>query len=219
MGEYMFKKILNLFKVVVFLNLLFYLINGEWTATFICLFNLISFFISDFIQSKLHYSDRFNFLIYLFLISSLLGGEVYYLYVKFKYFDTVLHVYSSFIISGIFVYLFRLFKVIINKYLFLLCIFSFAMMVAALWEITEFSIDRLFLADMQKDTVITEINSSLLSSDGKNVVNKKINSMMIGDTLFDGYVDIGLYDTIFDMISAVFGSIIYILYYKIKEAF
>ena len=36
--------------------------------------------------------------------------------------------------------------------------------------------------------------------------------------VIDGYIDIGLYDTIDDMICAVGGSIIFIVIYKLKEA-
>lgn len=93
------------------------------------------------------------------------------------------------------------------------------MMVAAMWEITEFSIDRLFNADMQKDTIVTEIKSNLFSEDGSSVVKKEINSSKIGNCTFDGYIDIGLYDTIDDMVCAVFGSLLFIIIYKLKEAF
>lgn len=97
-------------------------------------------------------------------------------------------------------------------------IFSFAMMVAVLWEITEFSIDRVFNSDMQKDTIVTEINSTLLSSDG-TVVKKKVESMKFGDITIYGYIDIGLYDTIEDMMCAVFGSLLFIILGRVKEAF
>ena len=50
------KKILNLIKVVVLIHLLSNIINGLWTATFICLFSLIILLISDFIQNKLKYN-------------------------------------------------------------------------------------------------------------------------------------------------------------------
>ncbi len=219
MGEYMLKKLFVIFKVVVILNLLICLINMEWTATFICLFNFILFFIADYIQKKFKYSDLLQFLIYLFLLGSLVGGEVYYLYVKVEYYDVVIHILSSFILSALFFYMFKFFNCNINKLLFMLFIFSFAMMIAGLWEIFEFSVDRILDKDMQKDTVITDINSILLSEDGKSIVNKRINSMCIGDYIINGYLDIGLYDTMVDMVCAVVGSILYIIYCKVKEAF
>lgn len=214
----MLKKIFVILKVVVILNLLICLVNREWTATFICLFNFILLFIADYVQKKLGYSDFYQLLIYIFLIVSLVGGEVYYLYSKIWFLDIILHTLSSFIVSFLFIYIFRLFRGNVNKIMLIICIFSFAMMIAALWEITEFSIDRLFDTDMQKDTVISEVNSVLLSSDGKTVVKKRINSMTIGNYTIDGYLDIGLYDTVEDMICAVVGSLLFIVIYKVKEA-
>ena len=179
----MSKKLFIIFKVVVILNLLICLVNKEWTATFICLFNFILFFIEDYVQIKLGYNNFFKLLIYMFLIASLVGGEVYYLYVRIKYFDIIMHTLSSFITSGLFVYVAMFFKVNINKWLYIICIFSFAIMVASLWEIVEFSIDRLFDSDMQKDTIIYEINSVKLSNDSKTIVSKRIES-----TKFDSFI-------------------------------
>lgn len=213
----MLKKIFILIKIVVAIHLLFSLINCEWTAIFVCLLNLILLLLADFVKNKICYNNLLHVLIYIFLTCSLLGGEVYYLYTRISFFDVVMHVLSSFIASALAFYIIKLFKININKFLLMTFIFSFAMMVAALWEITEFSIDRLFKIDMQKDTVISEVNSVLLSSDGESVVRKEIKKMKIGEYTVDGYLDIGLYDTIEDMICAVFGSILFILMYKMKE--
>lgn len=213
----MLKKICFILKVVVLFNILISLISFKWTATFICLFNLILLFIADYVMKKINYSNFLQLLIYVFLVSSLVGGEVYNLYSIIWFYDIILHILSSFIISFLF---FNIFKGNVNKFLSMLCIFSFAMMVAGLWEITEFSIDRLLDKDMQKDTVISEINSMLLSSDGNTVINVKVSDMSIGGTIIDGYLDVGLYDTIEDMICALFGSVFYLIIdrRRIKEA-
>lgn len=213
----MLKKIFIIFKVVVILNMFICIINKEWTATFICLFSFILFFAADYVQNKLKYSDFFSLLIYIFLIVSLIGGEVYFLYSKIWFLDIVLHTLSSFIVSGLFVFLFKLLKCNMNVILFTICIFSFAMMIAGLWEITEFSIDRIFNVDMQKDTIVNEINSVLLSGDGKMIIRKKIENMNIGEYSINGYLDIGLYDTIEDMICALFGSLLFIFIYNKKK--
>lgn len=211
------KNIYFILKVVVLFNLLISLISVRWTATFICLFNLILLFIADYVMKKINYNDSLQLLIYIFLVGSLVGGEVYNLYSVIWFYDIILHVLSSFIVSFLFFYIFRY---SVNKLLFMLCIFSFAMMIAGLWEITEFSIDRLLDKDMQKDTVINEVNSMLLSSDGNTIVKVNVDNMSIGGTIIDGYLDIGLYDTIEDMICAVFGSVFYLIIdrRRIKEA-
>ena len=215
----MFKKLFIILKVVVILNLLSCLINREWTATFVCLLTYLFLVVSDFIQKKLKYGNVFKLLIYLFLILSLVGGEVYYLYVMIGYFDVIMHIFSSFIISGLVLYLIKYYKCNICNKLIVLFIFSAAMMTAVMWELTEFSIDRIFNVDMQKDTIINEVNSVMLTSDGKDVGHVKIDRMRLGNSVFDGYLDIGLYDTMYDIVCAGIGSIILIITYRIKEAF
>lgn len=210
-------KLFILIKIAVLVNLFISLINKEWTAIFICLFNFILLYLVDYLQKKFDYNNLFKLLIYIFLVSSLIGGEIYFLYSKIWFYDIILHIFSSFIVSGFFLYIFKLFKCNINKLLFMLCIFSFAMMIASLWEIAEFSIDRLFDVDMQKDTVINEVNSMLLSDNGNIVVKNKISSMTIGKYIVNGYLDIGLYDTINDMVCAIIGSLIFIIYIFYKE--
>ena len=100
----MFKKLFIILKVVVILNLLSCLINREWTATFVCLLTYLFLVVSDFIQKKLKYGNVFKLLIYLFLILSLVGGEVYYLYVMIGYFDVIMHIFSSLVFSDLFLY-------------------------------------------------------------------------------------------------------------------
>lgn len=91
-------------------------------------------------------------------------------------------------------------------------IFSFAMMIESIWEIFEFSMDRLVGSDMQKDTIVEKINSTYLGS------GIRINSVVVNDIdfmdRFGGYIDIGLYDTIFDMMCTVMGSFIFIITMK-----
>lgn len=217
----MLKKVFVLFKVVVFIYLSYCVINGLWATTFVCLFNLMLFFASDFVQKKLGYNDFFNLLIYLFLFGSLTLGEFYFLFSRVWYFDIIMHALSSFIVSGIVFYIIRSFRIDMKQIIMMIFIFSFAIMIATMWEITEFSIDRLFGSDMQKDTVITEIRSTLLSDDGKSVIKKEIHSMTIGNKNFNGYIDIGLYDTIEDMICAVGGSLLFIVinYFSIKKLY
>lgn len=215
----MLRKIFLLFKIAIFFNLLYFIIHKEWFAIFICFLNFILCVVADIIQKKFKYSDFFHLLVYIFLIGSLLFGEVYYFYSKIWFFDVILHVLSSFIVSGLFICIVKFFKYKVDGFMLIVCIFSFAMMIASLWEITEFSIDKIFSTDMQKDTVINEINSIYLSNDGKSVVKRVINNMSMGRYNISGYLDIGLYDTMWDLICAVFGSLLFIVINKVKEAF
>lgn len=66
--------------------------------------------------------------------------------------------------------------------------------------------------DMQKDTVIRNINSMYLSHD--IYVDKVIVNDIDFMERYGGYLDIGLYDTIGDMICTVVGSFMFIVIMK-----
>ena len=95
------------------------------------------------------------------------------------------------------------------------------MAIASLWEIGEFTIDRIFFQDMQKDTVISEITSTMFSNDNNTPSTRIITNVKVNNTDFmkkyGGYIDIGLYDTIEDMICALIGAILFIIAISINK--
>ena len=115
----------------------------------------------------------------------------------------VMHTYFAFIVSYAGLYLIRYFKIKGSIYFVILFIFSLAMMTESVWVIG---------TDMQKDTVIRNISSTYLSHD------IYVDKVMVNDIDFmdryGGYLDIGLYDTIGDMICTVVGSFIFIVIMK-----
>ena len=57
---------------------------------------------------------------------------------------------------------------------------SLAVLIAVLWEVVEFSADKILSYDMQKDTYVSEINSFLLADQSGEVVSiKKIDSVVV----------------------------------------
>ena len=77
------------------------------------------------------------------------------------------------------------------------------------------TIDNVFNKDMQKDTVVNNITSTLFSQDKNKAIKKEINSLYINNIDFiqeyGGYIDIGLYDTMEDMICALLGALLFII--------
>ena len=71
---------------------------------------------------------------------------------------------------------------------------------------------------MQKDTIINEITSTYFSTNGDTPVKLKVNDVIVDGISFSskygGYIDIGLYDTISDMVCALVGSGIFIIIFK-----
>lgn len=220
-GDYKMKKILLFIRVLVAAILLYQIINGSISNTFICLLTLALFIVSDLIQRKIKYSNTIQILIYLFIFGTEILGEIYSLYAKTNYFDLIMHALSGYIVASLAIYIIKLFEDKVNKRLIIVFTISLSMAVASLWEIAEFSIDNLLDKDMQKDTIVTEITSTLFSPDKKTPITKKINSIRVNDIdylkEFGGYIDIGLYDTMGDMIMCLVGTLFYLGINKIAK--
>lgn len=206
-------KMIDLLYLIV---VMFYLVSGliKWdmTTIFACVLSLIFMVITNVIGKKLGFGNGIKILIYVFILSTEILGEIYHFYVDVWWFDIVMHTYFSFVISYVGLYLIRYFNIKKSIYFLILFIFSFAMMTESIWEIFEFSMDRVIGTDMQKDTVIRNISSTYLSHD------IYVDKVMVNDIDFmdryGGYLDIGLYDTICDMICTVVGSFMFIVIMK-----
>lgn len=206
------KKIDLLYLIVVIFYLISGLIKWDMTTIFACVLSLIFMVITNVIGKKLGFGNGIKILIYVFILSTEILGEIYHFYVDVWCFDIVMHTYFAFIVSYAGLYLIRYFKIKGSFYFVILFIFSLAMMTESVWEIFEFSMDRVIGTDMQKDTVIRNISSTYLSHD------IYVDKVMVNDIDFmdryGGYLDIGLYDTIGDMICTVVGSFIFIVIMK-----
>ena len=96
-----------------------------------------------------------------------------------------------------------------SKYLVLFC-FCFGMTSGVIWELFEYTIDKVFEQDMQKDAIVMKINSVLLNEKVSNkVVSVDINNFIINSedyTLkYGGYIDTGLNDTMKDILVNMIG--------------
>lgn len=86
----------------------------------------------------------------------------------------------------------------------------FSIAVSALWEFYEFGMDQLLGRDMQRDVFLSSIDSRLLG-DGINAVGNigQIDSTIVNGMELQGYIDIGLTDTMGDMMVETLGALIY----------
>ena len=87
----------------------------------------------------------------------------------------------------------------------------FSMAVALLWEFEEYGADRLFDMDMQNDTVVHSITSYKLGSE-LGVLGRipSIDSVVINGSQLpvDGYLDLGLIDTMTDTLLETLGTVV-----------
>ena len=92
--------------------------------------------------------------------------------------------------------------------------FCFSMTVGAFWEIFEYAVDGVLHTDMQKDTMLFAIHSVKLGS-GEDVTHiRNITKTVIytadGAThTLQGYLDVGLTDTMKDVVVNALGAILF----------
>ena len=96
------------------------------------------------------------------------------------------------------------------------------MTVGVLWEFFEFFSDMILRTDMQKDFIVNNIASIALDETlrNKTVRIEDISSIVInGHTFEGGYIDIGLIDTMKDLIVNFVGAAVFsfIGYFYIKN--
>ena len=106
------------------------------------------------------------------------------------------------------------------------------MTIGVLWEFFEYSGDKIVMTDMQKDTLVRSVSTVYLEENNKNkaVILKNIGKTIIYDKenniiaeIENGYLDIGLNDTIKDLMVNLVGattfSVIGFFYIKNREKY
>ncbi len=211
-------------KVKIFLSLIIIgvmirqLALKEWFFAFTCLYTLALFSIPRIFDEK--FNVKFPMVleigIYLFIFGSCILGEVGEYYIHLSWWDDLLHTTSGMLLMSISLFIFSLYETknnANNKHNIFKIIFSFCLTITVLvlWECFEFTMDKVFLTDMQKDTVIKEITSVNLNEDKANKpVKITIDKLIINDedwiNKYGGYIDIGLNDTMHDLFDGLFGA-------------
>lgn len=230
------KKTIPPINVVVFFILRFLVIvsmvaqgtRGNWNNVFLCIVTLILFTLPAFIgkRLKIQLPKTLEIIIYLFIFSSEILGEIQNFYGIFKHWDTMLHTLNGFLCAAVGFSLVDIinrkdeYKVDLTPIFMVIVSISFSMTIGVLWEFVEFSADYFFTHDMQKDRIITTINS-------KELKDKELNEMItindINETIIyydnytkiyvlDGYLDIGLIDTMKDLFVNFIGAVIFSLF-------
>lgn len=151
--------------------------------------------------------------VYIFALAYAIGpmlGHCWYLYYTVSWWDKLLHICGGvmFAILGAFVFdsLVKGKQAPIAGVIFALC---FSVAIAAVWEFAEFAADRFLGMDMQDDTLVTHLTSYMLGeSIGVTGRIESIQSVVVNGTALPGYIDIGLIDSMLDMILESLGALV-----------
>lgn len=203
----------------------------EYESMFVCLLVLMLFMLPSFLERKLKIDlpDTLEIIILIFIFAAEILGELGCYFIHYPSWDTMLHTTSGFLCAAIGFSLVNLLNkdnrisLSLSPLYMAIAAFCFSMTIGVLWEFIEFSADRLFLLDMQKDTVITTISSVTLDATNSNtpIVIRNINDVAVnGQSLgLGGYLDIGLYDTMEDLFVNFIGAVVFSLfgYFYVKH--
>ena len=205
-------------RLLVIVMMVLQLLNRNYENVFLCALTLLLLVIPSFVQVtfKVELPTTLEIIILLFIFAAEILGEISEFYLMFPFWDTVLHTMNGFLAAAIGFSLVDLLnrseRTVFNlSPLFTAIVaFCFSMTIGVLWEFFEFGMDLIGGYDMQKDTVIHMIRSVTLDPAGHNVpyvldgiTETAVNGKELG---LGGYLDIGLIDTMEDLIVNFIGA-------------
>lgn len=214
-------------RILVTLCLIRELMLKNYQNVLLCLLSLILFLLPAFIEKtfKLDLPNTLEIIILIFIFSAEILGEINNFYGLYRNFDTILHTINGFLSASVGFSLIYILNTNIESFnlspIFVsLVAFCFSMTIGIIWEFFEYGMDNIFNIDMQKDTYVEKINSTTLDKTNKNKVvtiddifkttiyDKNNNELMT----INGYLDIGLIDTMEDLIVNFIGAITYSIF-------
>ena len=208
-------------RLLVILMMILQIFNRNYENVFLCILTLILLIIPSFIQInlKIELPTALEITILLFIFAAEILGEIQAYYLKFPFWDTVLHTVNGFLMAAIGFALVDIlnrskkFSIQLSPAFVAIVAFCFSMTIGVVWEFFECGMDQLFGLDMQKDTIVHTIKSVMLDPTKSNrpVGIRDIQSVMVNgqDLGLGGYLDIGLLDTMKDLFVNFIGAVVF----------
>lgn len=154
-------------RLIVVAILVSSILRGEYENAAICLLVLFLFLLPLFVQRNfgIELPGTLEIIILVFIFASEILGELGCFFINVPNWDSILHTTTGFLCAA---FGFALIDILnrndkikfqLSPIYVALVAFCFSMTIGVLWEFFEFSVDRLFHMDMQKDTIISSITS------------------------------------------------------------
>lgn len=218
-------------RILVIICMILEFLRGDLNNAFLCLLSLVLLIMPFFIERKfkIDLPNTLEIIIMLFIFSAEILGEINNFYGAIPYWDTILHTLNGFLAAGVGFSIFDLLnnnmKSIQLSPLFLAILsFCFSMTIGVLWEFFEYGADNIIRTDMQKDRIVSTIRSVKLNPEGENVpvviddieytivYSKDKNGKIVEQKIEGGYLDIGLIDTMKDLMVNFVGAICFSIF-------
>ena len=208
-------------RALVILIAVLQFLNGNYENAALCVFTLLLFLLPAFVQTtfRVELPSALEILVLFFIFAAEILGEINDYYVKYTFWDTMLHTTTGFLAAAAGLSLIDILnkseriQLSLSPLFVALTSFCFSMTIGVIWEFFEFGMDYFFLTDMQKDAVVTHISSVYLNPDNvnravqiKNITDTAVNGQSLG---VGGYLDIGLYDTMKDLFVNFIGAVVF----------
>ena len=220
-------------RILIIVVLCVQIHERNFESVFLTVLTLLMLLIPSFVQVtfRIELPTVLECIILLFIFSAQILGEINGFYVKIPFWDTMLHTLNGFLAAAIGFSLVDILnkseKLVftLSPFFTVMVAFCFSMTIGVVWEIFEFGMDQIGGFDMQKDTVVQWISSVHLDPTGGNTPTalRGILEVYVNGTPLQlgGYLDIGLYDTMYDLIVNLIGAFIFstfaYIYLKKKE--
>ena len=208
-------------RALVIATMILQILNRNYENVFLCALTLLLLIMPSLMQItfRVELPTTLEIIILIFIFAAEILGEIREFYLIFPFWDTALHTLNGFLAAAIGFSLVDLLnrseRTVFNlSPLFTAIVaFCFSMTIGVVWEVFEFGMDQLAGFDMQKDTVIHVIRSVTLDPAGHNVpyeisgiTETAVNGQELG---LGGYLDIGLIDTMQDLIVNFIGAFVF----------
>lgn len=214
-------------RILVIVTLVVNLVQRQYENAALCILSLVLFLLPAFFEKQLRIEipPLFEGFIYLFIFSSTILGEVDKFYTAIPGWDTMLHTINGFLCAAIGFAMVDLLnrhseRLNLSPIYVAIVAFCFSMTIGVLWEFIEFTCDRVFGLDMQKDFIIQKISSVTLDPTHSQIpvpvknITKTIIETADGKTVTieGGYLDIGLIDTMKDLMVNFVGAVVFSIF-------
>ena len=215
-------------RLMVIFVMIIQFFHKNYNNVFVCVLTLVMFLIPVFVDRRLNIKlpNLLEIIILLFIFAAEILGEINSFYTKIPYWDTMLHTVNGFLMGAIGLTMIDILNQSPKIHFSMspafvgFVSFCFSMTVGVLWEFFEYTMDIFFLTDMQKDWIVDVISSVKLNSEGVNdaVIIKDISETVIKGTvdgkavehvITNGYLDIGIIDTMKDLLVNCLGTVIF----------
>lgn len=217
-------------RILVIICMILEFLRGDLNNAFLCLLSLILLLMPFILEKKLKidFPNTLEIIIMLFIFSAEILGEINNFYQVIPHWDSILHTLNGFLAAGVGFSLFDLLNknvdsIKLSPFFLVLVSFCFSMTIGVLWEFFEFAADNSFLnTDMQKDRIVEKIQSVKINPEGKNtpviidnieytiIYSKEENKIV--ENKIDGYLEIGLIDTMKDLVVNFIGALVFSIF-------